>query len=333
MRKSVDNRNRELAYMGMSSLMLVSLLLLAGCGSPSGPPGARPGMGPPGAPIGGPPAASSASSKTVANAVAKSSEMVAQTNAAKPPAIPGMVPGAPAKSPEDGENDNAVNPMAPTSKVEQAGNEVSLASDIIFMKGNPFLDRLPKPIVEALTDPTAANPNATIVEAPPDPFASVSLLGIAYQSKSPMAIISVSGGEVQTQMVRAGDVLMMDGGQIKVSSISQDSIIFQKLGTGGEKRTMSLPSLIGYSSTGTSAKTDGSSSSSGGTTPKPSLPGTKAKSQSVTPDLDAIMTGLSGKTPAGGMGGSIGNLSNLKKLTQGSASGASKAPDVNLKEP
>lgn len=336
MRKSVDNKNRELAYMGMSSLMLVGLLFLAGCGSPSGPPGARPGMGPPGAPVGGGSPAASAnggapSQKSVADAVAKSSDMLAQNNqdSKLPGMAPGQIPGAPVKS--DGSNDSSadaegVNPMAPTAKVEQAGNLVSLASDIIFLKGNPFLDRLPKPIVEAMTASSPTDPGKA--EAPPDPFANVSLLGIAYHAKSPMAIVSVSGGETQTQMVRTGDVLMMDGGQIKVLSISQDSVIFQKLGTGGEKRTMSLPSLIGYTSSGASART-ADSSGGGGTIAKASAP---RADQPVTPDLGAIMSGLSGKAPAGGMNGGMDNLSNLKKLGRGSAGGDMKAPGMSLQE-
>ena len=331
MRKSVDNKNRELAHMGMSSLMLVGLLLLAGCGSPSGPPGARPGMGPPGAPVGGgPPAASvtpatggASSQKSVADSVAKSSDMMAQNN---PDA---KLPGAPVKP--EGNNDGSpdaegVNPMAPTSKVEQAGNLVSLASDIIFLKGNPFLDRLPKPIVEAITATGPTEPGKA--EAPPDPFANVSLLGIAYHAKSPMAIVSVSGGETQTQMVRTGDMLMMDGGQIKVLSISQDSIIFQKLGTGGEKRTMSLPSLIGYTSSGATAKTAGSSGG-GGTVAKASAP---RADQPAAPDLGAIMSGLSGKAPAGGMDAGMDSLSNLRKLGRGSAGGDMKAPGMSLQE-
>lgn len=337
MKTPLDTKTQALASCGITGLLLAGLVLVSGCDEASGPPGARPGMGPPGAP--GPGASASALPIRKATSIpgVKANGPDSDKAARKPDvapvgAVPGVsplaLPAVPGKAQASAGTDSGadVNPMAPLSRVEQAGNVVNLASEIIFAKANPFLDRLPKPIVEV---PKEGEGTATPVKTdlPPDPFDSISLLGIAYHAHSPMALIAVSGGETQTQMVRAGDLLMMDGGQIKVVAIHQDSVDFQKVGTGGEKRTMSLPSVIGYASSGAKA----SAATTGETGEKAASPTSAAKKAS---GLGGMFDGAAPGSPSGS--NAKPGLSNISKLSNGgSERGASnaKAPGMSLKEP
>jgi hypothetical protein len=212
--------------------------------------------------------------------------------------------------------DGAVNPMAPLAKVEQAGNTVELASEVIVAGSNPFLDRLPKPIVEAAP---STDTNTVASTAPPaDPLDSIALLGIAYHPKAPMALISVTGADAQTQMVRKGDILTVETEAVKVANIGPESVELQRTGASTEKRTLNLPSIIGFGSSSTD--TGGENSGFGG-----SVGGAKGTGG----------TG-SGKPPSGGAKGP--DLSNLSRLSTGASSvkspaGAAKGADVSLKEP
>jgi hypothetical protein len=122
-------------------------------------------------------------------------------------------------------------------KVEVAGNPLELATSIIAANTNPFLNRLPKPLVEAVTP-----------EAPPpvfsDPFEGIALLGVIYNSKQPMAFIS-EGGE-PASLKKAGDVL--NGGAIRVVQVGQADVTLQTVGVSKEKRTLTLPDIVGYAS-------------------------------------------------------------------------------------
>jgi hypothetical protein len=223
--------------------------------------------------------------------------------------------------------------MAPLAKVEQDGIMVELASEIIMAGANPFLDRLPKPVVATATPETGSGSTDTTTAAalPADPFASISLLGIAYHPTAPMALISVTGGESQTQMVRKGDVLTVDTGAIKVAGIGPESVDLQRVGANTEKRTMSLPSIIGF---GTSANASGQSGESGeaGKGPAGAMPSgpSAGMGQPHGP-----------KGPISNQKGPISNqkpdLSNLSKISSGAPSappvGPTKGTNVSLQEP
>lgn len=333
MKLPLSRTDNKLIYTGFSSLAILMLLFAAGCGGSgaSGPPGAPPSApagAPPGAPIGAPhqavqapPASAPVSPAAPVTAAAPDKSQIAAANPAATPA--GSPPGAPVAAPPgapktDGSkpaDDKAAgaahpdgtsssdgtppNPLAPMTPIKQGGNDVALASEIIASKANPFLGKLPKPVVATATP---VDSGATPPPPPVDPFESVSLLGVVYNPKSPIALLGVSGGDSQSQVVRRGDVIMVDGGSVKVSAIRRDGIELQSLGTSKEKRTLSLPNLVGYSAGATAgAPTTGSN------------PDTHSVSKSAPP-------------PGGGPDDH--NLTNLKKL-----SGGGQGADVNLKEP
>lgn len=350
MKKPLETIKRRAFFSALSGLMLAALFLMAGCEAPSGAPGARPGMGPRPSVPGAPGAGRVPSPKngggvagvkkpSIPGGTGKVAGISGGTNlsAQNPlPAKPLETPD-PSKTPEGKTPENntktlggilgGLNPLAPTAKVEQAGNTVNLASEVIVAGTNPFLNRLPKPVAAVDPSATGTGEGTTVSTAPPptDPFESVSLLGIAYHAKAPMALISVSGGESQTQMVRKGDVLMMDGGQVKVSSISRDSVEFEKLGPGGEKRTFNLPSIIGYGSSSSSDKADDAGAGEGQM--QTGTPGGAGKSSMGAPST-------SDSRGTRGRGGA--DLANLNRISAGRPSGqpsGEKSADVVLKEP
>ena len=332
------------------------LLALAGCGEsggPSGPPGAHPMMGPPGAPRPGVgPMASGGSSGIGPNA-----------SASPGLAPPGLNPPHVASTPNKDKTGFGVegdkkddNPLASVIKIEEAGNLVNLASEIIAAGVNPFFSRLPRPlqpdptIAEAGTVPTTDG--QTLPAPPADPLDGINLLGIVYNPKSPIALISVPNAKYASQVVRTGDLLTLDQGQAIVGKITQQSIDIQMLGKQTDKkgkRTILIPDIIGYASAQGSTDSGGGSSSSGGgpasgdsgsalgsapSTPKP------ASRPSVQSGGGPGGLGHGGAIPAGGMAGSpMGTgstgLSNLKRLASGvtGSSAASPGANVVLKEP
>jgi hypothetical protein len=183
---------------------------------------------------------------------------------------------------------------------------VELASSIISAKGNPFLNKLPKPDI-AVSDPGITDPGAA-PPPPANPLENINLLGVVYSRKNPLALVSVGGGENQSQLVHKGEVLIMDGGQVKVIAIKPDSIELEVVG-GNQKETKSLPSILNYaasssgggssspsagmSSFGTTVSAHGGEksgasggSSSKGTADKPELPNLKRLSGKHSPDVD-----------------------------------------------
>lgn len=345
-------------------LMLAGMMLLTGCEpSSGGPPGAGSAMGPPGAPtpgVGVPGAPVPGSHITSPDRQAKKPMAVPavangeqKTSAIPgpgipnpgnlPPGMPSSIPTAPvvgngipdASKPVDANAndksktgnpvspDGAVNPMAPLSKVEQAGSIVELASEIIVAGANPFLDRLPKPVVEAVK-PIDTGVTTPAAPPPADPLDSVSVLGIAYQSKSPMALLSLGGAEAQTKMVRKGDVLTVDAGQVKVAEIGPGSVELQSIGPKQDKRTLSLPSIVGYLP---SSAASGKSNSSGG-----------AGGPSLTGGAPNKVGGPADKTMPDNQNPDLPNLARISpgappdKSSQ-SLPGPGKGADVKLKEP
>lgn len=312
MKKPLDKKCRDFVTVCLSSLLLV----LAGCGeSGSGP------AGPPGAPrpnSGGPKMSSS-------NVMPTPRPMSPVGITTSGPPI-GNHPPDKEKPPENTEGKTDKNPFAPVVKVEQAGNLVSLASEIIAAGVNPFLSRLPKPVkVEtANADGSSATANAKPAAPPVDPLDAVTLLGIVYSAKSPIALISVVGSASTSQLVRPGDVITLTDGQATVARITQSSIDIHLLGEKKDKKTLPIPDIVGYGSSKASSEPSTSGAEAGG----------EGASSGATPSAAPA-------APSAGMSGSTGGgpLSNLKKLADGLAgslagkSSGSKGPNVVLTEP
>jgi hypothetical protein len=233
------------------------------------------------------------------------------------------------KSPESGEpNKDANNPFAPMVKIEQAGNIVSLASEIIAAGVNPFFSRMPRPIqTETVSSdgsqPTDSAQGAAPPPPPADPLDSVKLLGIVYSVKTPIALVSVNGAIQTSQLVKMGDVLDLGEGRATVAHITQTSIEIQLLGSKKEKRTLPIPDIVGYGASKTKADSPESADAGSG--------------QSATDKSPDSAASASSKA-----GGDAGPLSNLKKLAENLSGGAdsgpgrgssAKAPTVVLTEP
>jgi uncharacterized membrane protein YgcG len=309
MKMPLSKKDKRTVYTGLTGLMLAALVLATGCEGTSGPPGA-PGVGKPGTPPGapGPRAGQPPVSSKPAPAVGQPPKPAGPPVAVAPPSAPTQPASAePAADPAEPKP-----APAPITKIEQAGNEVALAAEILAAATNPFLSRLPKPNTLAVTPEGNVTPVENILP-PPDPFESISLLGIVYNPKSPIALLSVGGGESQSQLVRNGEVLFVDGGQIKVTAIRQDGIELQSLGSGKEKRSLSLPSIVTYSGRDGAAGAGGSTGGGGGGASSGSGGGGHSHSH--------------GGGGEGGASRASAALPNLKKL------GQSDPADVVLHEP
>lgn len=250
---SRKHESRSKIPVGLSGFMLAVLIFTAGCEPPGG--GAPGGARPPGpAPV-------------------TSKPPIPPPTVAKKPAPPAPLPDDPTSSMPDDATDpeqQAPGPdesepstdqaldviLSPPANIEQAGNKVKLAVEILISEANPFANRLPK-----LTPDTIDSENMpdipTVVQEVRDPFEHISLLGIVYHAKSPIALMAVGGAESQTQLVKTGDLLFVDGDQLKVNSIHQDGIELETLGSTPEKRSLMLPSIVTYSGRDSTGNSDG----------------------------------------------------------------------------
>jgi hypothetical protein len=169
-----------------------------------------------------------------------------------------MTPG---KKPND-----TANPVAPkagppkvlgtSEKIEIAGNTLELASTIITANTNPFLNRLPKIVIAAAPEQPA--------EIPADPFAEISILGIIFNPKQPMVLISENGEPASIKKV--GELL--GSGSIKVVRIGQGDVILEQVGVSKQQRTLTLPDIVGYAAGDKGENNTGSSDSTPGRTSK-----------------------------------------------------------------
>ena len=295
MNKPLNKRYRAFAIGCVASL----LLIITGCDDsgvgPVGPPGAMRGS------AGG------------LSTLATRSSSVGPATVAPKIGVP-VVPASDAssvdkdKSPEVNEvKKEDGNPLAPAAPIEQGGNIVNLASDLISAGVNPFLNRLPK----ALQIETATADGSTAAQntpPPADPLDAVKLMGIIYSAKYPIALVSVSGARSSSQLVRVGDLLTLSNGRALVARITPDSVDVQLQDRSQERRTLSIPDIIGYA-----ANNNAGSSPNGDSTPLDSL----------SRDPGGMSTDYTGSAGIGGTGlnsAALGNLGQLvQQLTGGSA--------------
>jgi hypothetical protein len=244
--KTLDKKCLALMMVCLSSGMLV----LTGCegsGGPSGPPGARPMGGPPGASRPGAGPALSARPPGVRPNPAATvgvSPVIAPPGPVRPPEKERTTPEPESeKKPEGGQ-------LASIFKVENAGNLVNLASDLIAAGVNPFLNRLPKPLQPEAAE-TGQQEAQPAPQPPADPLDAIKLLGIVYNSKAPIALISVENAKYASQLVRPGDMVTLEAANATIGRITQTSIELLLTGPNKEKRTMVLPDIVGYGSSKT----------------------------------------------------------------------------------
>lgn len=176
------------------------------------------------------------------------------------PKPPGSLPGLPGSEKTPTNPDGTL--ASPVSKVEQAGNPVTLAADVLASGNNPFLNKLPKPKVAVISaEPGMPEPSGI------DPFDGLTLQGILY-GKNPLAMVAISGDTGSPTLVRPGDTV----GAARIVAIHPDGIEVADF-SGHEHKTLGIPSIIGY---GGSSTASGTAPASGGsetlTTPEKLAP-------------------------------------------------------------
>jgi hypothetical protein len=328
MKQSMDNQARNLAAVCLFGLLLV-LTACEDSGKAAGPPGSHRFAGPPGAPVG--PSASTVASSAKNSAV---SPVASDPNAAAPTASPASnstssaAPTAPnnpaapdAKNSDPSANQpnkpGLFNPLASLNKVEEAGNLLSLASEMIGAGTNPFLSRLPKPILPESSNPEDPQPTQA-APAVANPLDAIKLVGIVYSPLSPIALVAVDGAQQASQLVHLGDSITLGGARAIVRKITQSAIDIQATDETKEKRTVNIPDIIGYGA----PKTDSTSSEATNSAAADPVSATRATASSS----GASTTPSPGSSP----------LENLKKLAEGltgKKSSSGKASDVVLTEP
>lgn len=296
MKSDLRNQSKNLSLTALSVMMLLAALVLSACeGASSGPPGLKRSVTPAGGPP-GPSAAKSVPMGPVASKKAASGPAIKKESPMKPPGLSannaaGDKPADKAVAPSgaDKQELDKTEPVSATAdasktepkagpdvnpadkpavaKMEQLGIQVLLASEIVTAGANPFFNRLPR-IHNSASSASggtggSGGPGAEL-PPPPDPFSSVRLMGIVYNAKNPIALFGITGGENQSELLRKGDVLFVDGGQIKVVDIRKDRVTLQQTGVANSKRTFELPDIVGYSggNTHSAPKSEPPSSSS-----------------------------------------------------------------------
>jgi hypothetical protein len=137
-------------------------------------------------------------------------------------------------------------PLATTNKNRETILEIALASKLLCNDKqcvNPFLNKLPKALVVSAEGPT----DAAVPEV--DPFGGFSLLGVVFNPSSATALVSLAGGESgTTRLVRKGDVVPTNAGEIRIAAIGRDYIEVETVGAKSNKQTFNLPSVLEYES-------------------------------------------------------------------------------------
>jgi hypothetical protein len=249
--------------------------------------------------------------------IAKKAESI-DTKTPDPKVVDPKNPEAPKAAGEGEEKKPAVVSSTPNA------NGFLMATEIILAGKNPFAVKLPKPQPDPtkLPDPNLVqgpggqNPGGqapVIVEKPlppPDPFAQITLNGVLYNARTPLALIS-AGGEA-SKIVRKGDILMGTGGPVIITSITRSNVEVATLTNRKKRRTLTLPDIVGYipqGGTGRKEKT-------------PDLVPQSNDGQIIPPDSGQ------GFPPSGPTAGPPGGLSEGFPPVSG---GKQKGPSINLK--
>lgn len=214
---------------------------------------------------------------------------------------PGALPGNNIAPPTAQANEPVIKPIARDGN--RAPITMAMADALLQLPTDPFYSKLTRPEPEPL--PTVETPNngptpPPIVEV--SPLESVTLLGISYNAKKPMAILQTENDG--TLMVEAGQTIQVEGTALRIKSIRPNAVELSDTSTKkGESRKLDLPDVVGYRNS-SSGRSEGASedsrsrspgaSSGGGATPPDQLPtkpgavDSKAVSSSVKSILDEL---------------------------------------------
>ncbi|MEB3287482.1 MAG: hypothetical protein VKJ04_08260 [Vampirovibrionales bacterium] len=156
--------------------------------------------------------------------------------------------------------DVAGNAQSRLVALQKQGITVALAQELVAIKANPFLSKLPitADAVAEVEEPPPPIEGASN-EPPPiaaDPFEGITLVGVAYQPKNAYALLSIAGGS--SQVVRVGDPVTTEGGQLKVTKIGPDLVELKSSGVSQQTETLLLPDIVGF---GASSGANGGSNS------------------------------------------------------------------------
>jgi uncharacterized protein YcfL len=135
------------------------------------------------------------------------------------------------------------------------GKEVHLVSSFIESGMNPFFSLVAEhPIEDPLKDLVKNQPVEPLPEVPiivVNPIDEISLTGIVYNPKSPMALVMFeeAGSLGSTQkIVHPHDVITVKADKILIQAIHSNAIDLKTINTKSPmSRTITLPSMIGFS--------------------------------------------------------------------------------------
>ncbi|MBX2861832.1 MAG: hypothetical protein KTR14_11410 [Vampirovibrio sp.] len=153
-------------------------------------------------------------------------------------------------------SDSSAEPLSKTSqghsakKAKQQKEGVlmfAMASELAVPGKNPFLNKLPVPQqdIQLPNLPQIEANNNTPDTNESDPLNSINLIGVVFQDKKPMALISSTQGNL---IISADQTLPLNGVEVQVLSITHESVEIQRKGSPTSKRTLSIPDIINYES-------------------------------------------------------------------------------------
>ena len=235
----------------------------------------------------------------------KLKENVPLVPSAKDSPLAGFIPGSNSDSSQLKRGDG--------DSVTIDGFILRLASNILTAGTNPFLNRLnrPKPQEVSTTPSFAPDPGAgslagnPVPELPPaDPLEHVSLTGVMYNTKYPMALMTV-GTEQVARMVKVGEKLTIDPmHSFQVMKIKPDSVELKPPGKKEKTRLIKISSIIGQSSNNNAtqdAAYNAYTNPDAATTGRPGRNGSDLSNLSKLMDLtnSPVDSGASGFSPNG----------------------------------
>lgn len=230
------------------AFLLLFALIVSGCDGDS--------QTPTNAPTGNKEAVKKTSSADKSADKTKGADKAAATKSGDPTEISSDFPDKPPEKPKN---------IEPEKGFAKAGDILAAGKDP-FNSKLPKIETIPDDPLPNLDDPdkpkkeptkvaNGGKPKEVLPELPPpppppDPLLDVSVSGIVYNPSKPMALINIAesldGPAGGSRIVRKGDVIPVGTGNIKVVNITKTGIELMEMGKSSNKKTLSLPNLVGY---------------------------------------------------------------------------------------